>query len=337
MSRRDDILLDVRDLHVHVHTADGVLRAVDGATFSVARGEALGIVGESGSGKSMTCQAVLQVQPRPAAVIEHGQIIFDQNDLLQKSEREMRRVRGARIGMILQDPLNSLSPVTTIGNQLIESLRLSAPNADKGDLEEQAVQLLERVGINAARQRLYSFPFEFSGGMRQRVAAAIGISREPELLIADEPTTALDVTTQRRFLNLLVDLKRERNMSLILVTHDFGVVAQVCDRVAVMYGGRVVEIGALADVLNAPRHPYTRALLNAIPDLHGPPIERLYQIEGEPPDNRSAAVGCRFAPRCEFADQRCHQQYPPTVRYSDGASVACWRSVPDDTGGANEL
>ncbi len=325
----NDILLDIIDLRTYVHMRAGTVRAVDGASFSIRRGEALGLVGESGSGKSMTCQAIMRVELRPAAVIEGGQILLDGENLLDKSPEEMQQVRGRRIGMILQDPLNSLNPVLTIGNQLIEALRLSQPGAGKADLRRQAQAALERVGITNAASRLDSYPFEFSGGMCQRVTAAMAVARHPALLIADEPTTALDVTTQARFLGLLDQLRREEGMSLLLVTHDLGIVAETCDRVAVMYAGRVVETGITAQILREPRHPYTRALMFAVPHLDGPRTRRLYQIPGEPPSVRAPTVGCRFAPRCDQAADICRAKYPPTVYYVNGDTVACWLHVPD--------
>lgn len=321
-------LLEVRDLRTYIHLRSGTVRAVDGASFTVRRGESLGLVGESGSGKSMTCQTIMRLEPRPAAVVAGGEILLNGENLLEKSRREMQRIRGRRIGMILQDPLNSLNPVLTIGKQLTEALRLSDAGASAADLRRVAISALDRVGIPNAAQRFNAFPFEFSGGMRQRVTAAIAIVRRPELLIADEPTTALDVTTQARFLVLLSKLRREFGMSLLLVTHDLGIVAENCDRVAVMYAGRVIEIGTTAGVFGNPRHPYTQALLNSVPHLRGPRTRRLFQIAGEPPSARTPQAGCRFAPRCEFAAGVCLTQYPPTVRYASGASVACWRHVP---------
>jgi len=325
----DDSLLTVENLRTYVHMHAGTVRAVDGASFSIRRGEALGLVGESGSGKSMTCLAIMRIEPRPAAVIEGGRILLEGENLLDKSLEEMQQVRGRRIGMILQDPLNSLNPVLTIGNQLIEALHLSEPGACKADLRKKAQAALERVGITNAASRLDSYPFEFSGGMCQRVTAAMAVSRHPDLLIADEPTTALDVTTQARFLGLLDELRRENGMSLLLVTHDLGIVAETCDRVAVMYAGRVVETGAAAQMLREPRHPYTRALMLAVPHLDGPRTRRLYQIPGEPPSVRAPSIGCRFAPRCEQASDVCRAKYPPTVHYANGDTVACWLHVPD--------
>ncbi len=298
-------LLEVRDLRTWIHTRRGVIRAVDGASFTVRRGEALGLVGESGSGKSMTCHSIVRVEPRPAAVIEGGEVLLDGENLLDRKLKDMREIRGRRIGMILQDPLNSLNPVFTIGNQLVEALRLSDRDSSKAELRKQAIEALDRVGIPSAAERLDAYPFEFSGGMRQRVAAAIAMARNPELLIADEPTTALDVTTQEQFLALLDTLRRESGMSLILVTHDLGIVAEVCDRIAVMYAGRVVETGATERIFRDPRHPYTKALLQAIPHLHGPRTERLFQIEGEPPNMVEPPVGCRFAPRYPRAHAAC--------------------------------
>lgn len=323
-------LLEVCNLRTWIHTRRGVLHAVDGASFSVRRGEALGLVGESGSGKSMTCHSIVRIEPRPAAVIEGGEIRLDGENLLQRRLKDMREIRGARIGMILQDPLNSLNPVFTIGNQLVEALRLSDRKASRSALRAQARDALERVGIESAEERLDAYPFEFSGGMRQRVAAAIAMARCPDLLIADEPTTALDVTTQDQFLGLLDSLRRETGMSLLLVTHDLGIVAETCDRVAVMYAGRVVESGDTARVFTAPRHPYTRALLQAIPHLFGPRKLRLYQIEGEPPSLVSPGAGCRFAPRCPQADARCRAEYPPEIHFESGDRVSCWLQVPGD-------
>ena len=325
-------LLEVRDLRVYLQTREGPVRAVDGAGFAIRRGESLGIVGESGSGKSMSCQAIIQVLPQPAAAIESGQILLDGDNLLLKSRRAMQQIRGARIGMILQDPLNSLNPVLSIGAQLVESLRLSDAGASRAELHRQAAAALERVGIAGNAGRLDAYPHEFSGGMRQRVAAAIAIARKPDLLIADEPTTALDVTTQDQFLDMLNALKRDQGMSLLLVSHDMGVVARCCDRVAVMYGGRVVESGSSSDILESPKHPYTRALMRAVPQLHGPRQARLFQIPGEPPNNRAMPAGCHFAPRCDKADATCHAQYPPTVIYRSGASAACWRCLPANGG-----
>lgn len=320
-------LLVVRNLRTWVHTRRGIVRAVDGASFAIHRGEALGLVGESGSGKSITCHSILRLEPRPAAVIEGGEVLLEGQDLLRRRLSTMRDIRGRRIGMILQDPLNSLNPVATIGSQLMEAFRLSDRGASRAELRARACAALERVGIQAATVRIDAYPFEFSGGMRQRVVAAIAMARQPDLLIADEPTTALDVTTQDRFLELLTRLRRETGMSLLLVTHDLGIVAETCDRVAVMYAGRVVETATTEQLFRAPRHPYTRALLEAIPNLHGPRRRRMFQIEGEPPDLMHPGSGCRFAPRCPHADTRCHEQYPPDVKFSSGDQVACWLHV----------
>ena len=329
MTTERDPLLEVRELRTYVHLRSGTVRAVDGATFSIRRGEALALVGESGSGKSMTCQTIMRLEPRPAAAIEGGEILFEGENLLGKTLAQMRHIRGRRIGMILQDPLNSLNPVFTIGNQLVEAFRLSNPKAGRAELRGQASAALERVGIRGATGRLESYPFEFSGGMRQRVTAAIAMARRPALLIADEPTTALDVTTQARFLGLLDELRRENDMSLLLVTHDLGIVSQTCDRVAVMYAGRVVETAATRQILESPRHPYTQALLRAVPHLDGPRMRRMFHISGEPPNARAQGMGCRFAPRCEFARDACRSAYPPTLRYANGDSVACWLHVPE--------
>lgn len=322
-------LLEVRDLRTWLHLRSHSVRAVDGASFAIGRGEALGLVGESGSGKSMTCQSILRLEPRPAAVIEGGEIRLEGEDLLRLPLDGMPAIRGRRIGMILQDPLGSLNPVLTIGAQVIEALRLSHPGMRRAELRREAAAALDRVGIPDAAARLDAYPFELSGGMRQRVTAAIAIVRRPNLLIADEPTTALDVTTQARFLALLDELRREFRMSLLLVTHDLALVAETCDRVAVMYAGRVVETAATARLFRNPRHPYSRALLRAIPALGGPRARRLHQIPGEPPSVRAPAAGCRFAPRCTQALERCRREYPPTVRYASGDAVACWLHVPE--------
>ena len=325
-------LLEVEGLTTELRTSHGQLRAVDGVSFGLERGEALAIVGESGSGKTLTCLSLVRLLPAVGRITK-GSVRLEGEELTTKRERELRRVRGSRIAMILQDPLGSLDPVYTVGNQLAEAIRLERPRPTRRDVRERSVRALERVHIPQPERRLRSYPFEFSGGMRQRVAAAIALARDPALLVADEPTTALDVTTQRQFLELLADLRRERGMGLLLVTHDLGIVRDVCDRVAIMYAGRIVETGTVEEVFAGPRHPYTRALLAAVPRLSGPRVGRLTQIDGEPPDLVLSPPGCRFAPRCPFAADLCHREYPPAA--GDPARfAACWLQVPDPPAGA---
>src|SRR2546428_823153 len=259
-------VLEVRDLRTYIHTRRGVVRAVDGATFSVGRGETLGLVGESGSGKSMTCLSILRLIPEPGGRIAGGQILFDGEDLLAKTAEEMRQLRGSRIAMILQDPMASLNPALTVGEQIAETLRLHRGLRGRA-LDDRIVELLRQVRVSDPERRVHAYPHQMSGGIRQRVAGAIAISCQPSLLIADEPTTSLDVTIQSQYLRLLKEIQRETNLALVFVTHDLGIVAKLCDRVAVMYAGRIVELGKTRDIFNRPRHPYTVGLLNCLPTL----------------------------------------------------------------------
>lgn len=290
----EKILLSVEGLKTHCFTKAGLVRAVDGVSFSVNRGEALGIVGESGCGKSMTCASIVRLVPQPAARIVAGRIMLEGDDLLTKSESEMREIRGKKIAMILQDPLMSLNPVYTIGNQVSETFRLHGEKVSRSSIRQKVIDVLTRVKIPSAEQRLRDYPFQFSGGMRQRTVAAMAIAGEPKLLIADEPTTSLNVTIQDQFLRLLKEMQREIRMGLILVTHDLGIVAETCDRIVIMYAGKIVETGDVKDVFKSPVHPYTEALLAALPRL-GQRRKRLFQIEGEPPHllnlPRAAASG----------------------------------------------
>ncbi len=316
-------LLEVRDLRTYAFTKAGIVRAVDGVSFTVRAGEAMGLVGESGCGKSMTCHSIIGLLP-PAVRTIGGQVLFEGENLLAKPQDDLVRYRGKKIGMILQDPLMSLNPVFTIGNQVAEVLRLDEPRLGKEKVNKKVVDILTRVKIPSAERRLRNYPFEFSGGMRQRVVAAMAVARSPRLLIADEPTTALDVTIQDQFLRLLKDMQRESGMGLILVTHNLGIVAEVCDSVAIMYAGRLVESGSVMRVYNEPAHPYTRGLMDALPRL-GIRQKRLYQIEGEPPDLCGLPTGCHFHPRCTLADDRCRQEYPPMRTLASGGRAACWR------------
>lgn len=317
-------LLEVRDLRTYIYTRRGVVHAVNGASFRVQRGETLGIVGESGSGKSMTCLSIMRLLPEPGGRIVGGEILFNGADLLQKNVEEMRQIRGAQIAMILQDPMASLNPAFTIGTQMAEPLRLHRGLRGRA-ARTRVVDLLQQVGISAPEQRVTAFPHQMSRGMRQRVAGAIAISCQPSLLLADEPTTSLDVTIQAQYLRLLKDLQRQTNVAIIFVTHDLGIVAKMCDRVAVMYVGQIVESGTTRDIFTQPRHPYTIALLNCLPKL-AQDREPLATIEGQPPDLANLPPGCSFAPRCPLAQAQCHTSSPPLEELLPGHNVACWRA-----------
>jgi peptide/nickel transport system ATP-binding protein len=319
-----DTLLEVRDLRTYIYTRRGVVKAVDGATFSVRRGETLGIVGESGSGKSMTCLSILRLVPEPGGRIVGGQIVFDGENLLDKSPEEMRRLRGSRIAMILQDPMASLNPAMTVGEQIAETLALHRGLRGRA-LDERVVDLLRQVRISDPERRVHAYPHQMSGGIRQRVAGAIAISCQPSLLIADEPTTSLDVTIQSQYLRLLKEIQRETNLALVFVTHDLGIVAKLCDRVAVMYAGRIVELGKTRDIFNRPRHPYAVGLLDCLPTLRRG-REPLTAIEGQPPDLANVPDGCSFAPRCPMAEPRCSEQQPPLEPVDSEHLVACIRA-----------
>jgi oligopeptide/dipeptide ABC transporter ATP-binding protein len=318
-----DIILDVKDLHTYIFTRWGVVKAVDGVSFTVREGETLGIVGESGSGKTITSLSLLRLIPKPAARIVKGEIWLDGENLLEKSDKEMRHVRGRKIAMILQDPQTSLNPVFTIGNQLIEAIRIHYREASRA-LLQRAEQALRMVKVAAPSERLQNYPHQMSGGMKQRVVGAIGISCAPKVLIADEPTTALDVTIQLQYLKLLKEIQAETHMAMIFITHDFGIVARICDQIAVMYAGRIVEHGPVREVFNQPSHPYTQALLASVPALEER-VEWLASIEGQPPALDDLPPGCRFAPRCAYADERCHAVYPPAFAVGAGHSADCWR------------
>jgi oligopeptide/dipeptide ABC transporter ATP-binding protein len=299
------------------------VRAVDGVSLVLREGETLGLVGESGCGKTMTALSILRLLPRPAGRIVGGQILLEGEDLLAKSERAMRRIRGRRISMILQDPQTSLNPVFTIGNQLVEAFRIHGGEGGQ-PLWRRAEEALRQVKVAAPAQRLRDFPHQLSGGMKQRVVGAIALSGEPRVLIADEPTTALDVTIQLQYLTLLKEIQARTRVAVLFITHDFGIVARMCDRVAVMYAGRIVESAPVRDLFAAPRHPYTQALMAAVPTMEAG-IERLQSIEGQPPALHHLPPGCRFAPRCPYADERCHREYPPTFAVGPHQAAACWR------------
>ena len=319
-----DVILEVEDLHTYCFTRWGVVKAVDGVSFSLRQGEALGIVGESGCGKTMTALSLLRLVPRPAARIVKGRIVLEGQNILEMSEREMReKIRGRKISMILQDPQTSLNPVFTIGNQLIEAIQIHHKDGHRS-LIRRAIDGLKQVRVAAAERRVSDYPHQMSGGMKQRVVGAIAISCEPRVIIADEPTTSLDVTIQAQYLRLLRDIQEETNLSVIFITHDFGIVAKMCDQVMVMYAGRVVERGPVRDIFNKPSHPYTQALLNSVPTMDER-VDRLYSISGQPPALWDLPLGCRFAARCPHADDRCRSHYPPSFKLSEGHFADCWK------------
>jgi len=312
MTNGNGTLLEVKNLRTYFETEDGTVKAVDGVSFELQRGETLGIVGESGSGKSVTNLSIIRLIPNPPGRIAGGEIIFARQDLLQLSEEEVRQIRGRRISMIFQDPMTSLNPFMKISKQLMEMTRLHLGHS-KTQAYEHAVKMLETVGIPDARARVEDYPHEFSGGMRQRVMIAMALSCEPELLIADEPTTALDVTIQAQILELIKKLKQKTGTSVILITHDLGVVAGMTDHVVVMYAGKVFERATTRELFALPGNPYTKGLLRSVPD---PTAEqgKLYQIPGLPPDVAHLKPGCPFAPRCDRVAEICRQEFPPFVQ-----------------------
>jgi oligopeptide transport system ATP-binding protein len=316
-------LLEVQNLRAYFHTRNGIVRAVDGVSFSVEKGETLGIVGESGSGKSVTCYSLMGLIPKPPGRIESGTACFDGADLLAMKEAELNKIRGKRIAMIFQDPMTSLNPYLRIEEQLIEPL-LIHENMPRAEAVKRAIRALEEVGVPDAARRIRSYPHEFSGGMRQRVMIAMALITQPDLLIADEPTTALDVTVQAQILDLIARLQRERGMAVIWISHDLGVVAGFCRRVLVMYAGRVVESGRVEDIFARPLHPYNRALQRSIPALQGKGTE-LYTIPGLPPDVSKPLPACAFADRCEFAQPECRRGEVALKEIELGHASACVR------------
>jgi oligopeptide/dipeptide ABC transporter ATP-binding protein len=328
----DPPLLELQNLSTHYVSAQGtrVVRAVEGVSLRVNARETLGIVGESGSGKSTLALTILRMLP-PAAQIAGGKMLFEGEDLLKKSEAEMRRVRGKRIAMILQDPMASLNPLFTIGDQVAEPIRVHE-GVKRRAAWQKALELLKAVRIASPRTRLSQHPHEMSGGMRQRIVGAIGISCEPRLLIADEPTTSLDLTIQAQYLNLLSELQRTRGLALIFITHNLGIVAKMCDQLAVMYAGRVVESGPVRHIFKSPAHPYTQALLNSIPRMSDS-RQRLTAIDGQPPDLAALPAGCAFASRCPRVLDHCRKAAPPEVEGDSGRRVCCWLAASGDAVG----
>ncbi|MFG2223750.1 ABC transporter ATP-binding protein [Streptomyces sp. NPDC048644] len=323
----DGPLLQVRDLHVEFHTRDGVVKAVNGVNYSVSAGETLAVLGESGSGKSVTAQAVMGILDMPPAKIPRGEIRFRGQDMLTMSGEARRKLRGAKIAMIFQDALSSLNPVLSVGYQLGEMFRVHQGLSKKAALAK-AVELMDKVKIPAAKNRVHDFPHQFSGGMRQRIMIAMALALEPELIIADEPTTALDVTVQAQVMDLLAELQREFHMGLILITHDLGVVADVADKIAVMYAGRIVETAPVHELYRNPAHPYTRGLLDSIPRLDQKGQE-LYAIKGLPPNLLHVPQGCAFHPRCPKAQDICGTDSPALHTIGEGRRSAChfWKET----------
>ena len=323
-SRRN--VLDVKNLKTQFFTRAGIVYAVDGVSFNVGEGETLGIVGESGCGKSVTATSVMRLIPSPPGRIVDGEILLNDGestvDLLSLSDEQMRHVRGNKLAMIFQDPMTSLNPVYTIGDQLMEPLQLHL-GLNKREAETRAVELLKRVGIPAAEERVHGYPHQFSGGMRQRVMIAMALACNPKVLIADEPTTALDVTIQAQILDLMMHLNREFGTAIVLITHDLGVVAEICERVMVMYAGQIIESGAAKDLFGNPQHPYTIGLLNSVPRIGLNVKEALIPIPGLPPDLLAPPVGCRFRPRCRYRQPKCEQS-PQLLEVAPGQMARCW-------------
>ncbi len=317
-------LLRVEDLVTSFHTDDGVVRAVDGVSFDLADGGTLGVVGESGCGKSVTSLSIMRLLPEPAGVIERGRILFDGKDLARLPEKEMRSLRGNRVSMIFQEPMTTLNPVHRIGDQIGEAVRLHR-KASRKEARERAIEMLRLVGIPAPASRVDAYPHELSGGMRQRVVIAMALACEPRLLIADEPTTALDVTIQAQILELLVKLKDEMGMSILFITHDLGVVAELTDHVLVMYAGKVVERAPTPALFREPLHPYTQGLLASVPGFGATEgKKRLPTIAGMVPDLRALPRGCRFQDRCAHVRERCRQEEPPLISVDGSREVACF-------------
>ena len=317
------VVLQVDGLKTYFETRWGTVKAVDGVSFDLRRGETLGIVGESGSGKSVTMLSLMRLIPEPPGRIVDGQILLEGQDLVQLSDKEMSEIRGSQIALIIQDPMTSLNPVFSIGNQVGEAIKIHQ-DIPKRTVVQQVLDVLRKVNIPAAETRVRDYPHQMSGGMRQRVVGAIGISCEPIVLIADEPTTSLDVTIQAQYLKLLKELQEASDIGLIFITHDFGIVAKMCDRVAVMYAGRIVEMGNVREIFNNPSHPYTEALLSSVPKLEED-VDRLYSIEGQPPTLHDLPPGCPFSPRCQYVMDKCLDTYPSQFDVTDSHYAACWR------------
>ncbi|MCM3095400.1 ABC transporter ATP-binding protein [Priestia megaterium] len=315
-------MIQIKNLHVQFSTYGGRVQAVRGVSFDLHKGETLAIVGESGCGKSVTSQSIMSLIPTPPGRITSGSILFKGQDLTKLSEKKMRDIRGADISMIFQDPMTALNPTLRVGEQIAENI-MQHENISKEKAKEKAFEMLELVGIPNPKERLKQYPHEFSGGMRQRIVIAMALVCNPEVLIADEPTTALDVTIQAQILELFKDIQQKTNVSIVLITHDLGVVAQVADRVAVMYAGKIVEIGTRRDIFYTPQHPYTKGLLRSVPRLDLYESE-LVPIAGSPPDLFAPPSGCSFAPRCPYVMEVCDRMYPASTKLKESHQVHCW-------------
>ncbi|RKD25641.1 peptide ABC transporter ATP-binding protein [Ammoniphilus oxalaticus] len=320
-------ILEVKDLRVSFHTYAGEVKAVRGVSFHVNKGESIAIVGESGCGKSVTSQTIMKLIEMPPGEIKQGQILFEGEDLVPKKEKEMEKIRGKEISMIFQDPMTSLNPTLTIGRQIMEGL-IKHQGLSKAEAKEQAIGMLDLVGIPMSDRRVDQYPHEFSGGMRQRAMIAIALACNPKLLIADEPTTALDVTIQAQIMDLMKELQQRTGASIILITHDLGVVAEACDRVVVMYAGEVIETGTVDEIFYHPKHPYTKGLLKSVPRLDLKKDEPLVPILGTPPDLLNPPKGCAFAPRCEYAMKVCLEYSPEMEASTPSHQSACWLNHP---------
>ncbi|MEA4969707.1 MAG: ABC transporter ATP-binding protein [Candidatus Pelethousia sp.] len=326
MHPQEQTLLQIKELVVHYIVDKDVVESVNNITLSLNEGETLGLVGETGAGKTTTALSIMGLIPNPPGKVVGGEIFYNGLDLLKKTDKEMRKIRGKDIAMIFQDPMTSLNPVITVGDQIMEAIQLHEKSS-KAEAAAKAKQMLELVGISG--ERYGEYPHQFSGGMKQRVVIAMALACNPRILIADEPTTALDVTIQAQVLDMMKRLKSEYNTAMLLITHDLGVVAEVCDKVAIMYAGEIVENGALRDVFGQPSHPYTLGLFNSIPDLDST-AERLQAISGLVPDPSNLPSGCRFHPRCQYAMERCAQQNPPAFEMTPEHHVKCWKFAKDE-------
>ena len=319
----DNVILKVNNLQTHFNTDEGTVKAVDGVSFDLHAGETLAIVGESGSGKSVTNLSIMNLIPNPPGKVVGGEVWYGGRDILKMTDREIREIRGNKISMIFQDPMTSLNPFLRISTQMIETIVLHQ-GLSKKDAKAKAIEMLGLAGIPAPEKRVDCYPHQFSGGMRQRVMIAMALSCNPEILIADEPTSALDVTIQAQILDLIGDLTARLGTAVIMITHSLGVVAGMCDTVCVMYAGRVVEQGPVDALFANPRHPYTKGLIRSVPRLDKPNNERLFSINGQPPNVIDLPPCCPFYPRCEFAMDACRSKYPASVGMNDGLKVSCW-------------
>lgn len=320
---KKDVILKVENLRTYFNTDDGVVKAVDGVSFELSKGETLGIVGESGSGKSVSNLSVMNLIPSPPGKIMEGTAVFNGKNIFDLSEEELRGIRGGKIGMIFQDPMTSLNPFLRISTQMIETIILHK-KVSKEEARKKAVEMLELVGIPKADKRIDDYPHQFSGGMRQRVMIAMALSCDPEILIADEPTSALDVTIQAQILELIQSLSKKLGTAVIMITHDLGVVAGMCDNVNVMYAGKIVEKGTNDEIFADPKHPYTIGLIKSVPRIDRPKQKRLYSIDGQPPNVIDLPECCPFYPRCEHVMEKCKTSYPPVVKLGESREVRCW-------------